>query len=64
MQFCIRSLHQELSNFVLDCFVPITYLLYVKLDYVSHKNVTYKENWDYIMHLRRVTLYILYRKQV
>jgi hypothetical protein len=58
MQFCIRNFHQKLSGFVLHHFGPITYLLYTKLNYISHKSLSYKENWNCIMHLKRVILYI------
>jgi len=37
MQFCIQSPHQKLTSFVLHHFGPITYLLYMNLNYISHK---------------------------
>jgi len=58
MQFYIQSLHQKLSSFVLHHFGPLTYLLYTNPNYISVKGLSYKENWNCVMHLKRVILYI------
>ena len=62
MQFCIQSPHQKLSSFVFHHFGPITYLLYMNLNYISHK--VYHTKKTGIAWCTSRELFYIFRKQV